>query len=275
MCYNVENQLKNEVRVMSETLKIVSFNLRCSYEGDGVNSFIHRAGSILDKINSEQPDIICAQEAVPSHVKFLRKNLTDYITIYNGRNADFGGEGLGLLIKKSRINLIGLDFFWLSETPYVPASRFAEQSGCPRICQVAMLQIDGTDKIFYVYNNHLDHKSDSARILGIRQVLERVKADNERMPFPLFILGDFNATPDSETIQYCYNYKPVELVDHTTHIPTTFHRHGTLDYDEKIDYIFTDKATAPKVKSVEAWDDVLNGIYLSDHYPVSMTVELD
>lgn len=260
---------------MSETVKIVSFNLRCAYSADGVNSFIHRAGNILDTINREKPDIICAQEAVPEHVAFLRKNLSDYITVYNGRKADFGGEGLALIIKKDRINLIGLDFFWLSETPYVPASRYPEQSSCPRICQAALFQIDGTDKIFYVYNNHLDHVGDYARIRGIEQVLERVKQDNERMPFPLFILGDFNATPDSETLQYCYNYEPVELVDHTTHIPTTFHRFGTLGRDSKIDYIFTDKATAPKVKSVEVWDQVINGIYLSDHYPVAMTVELD
>ncbi|MBR6558148.1 MAG: endonuclease/exonuclease/phosphatase family protein [Clostridia bacterium] len=260
---------------MSEELKIVSYNLRCDYSHDGINSFVHRAGIILDTINREKPDVICAQEAVPNHVAFLRKNLSDYITIYNGRNTDFNGEGLALIIKKDRINLIALDFFWLSETPYMPGSRYPIQSRCPRICQVAMLQINGTDKVFYVYNNHLDHESDSARILGIKQVLERVKADNERMPFPLFILGDFNATPDSETIQYCYNYEPIALVDHTAHIPTTFHKFGTLNYDEKIDYIFTDNTTAPKVKDVTVWDETINGIYLSDHYPVAMTVELD
>ncbi len=259
---------------MSEKIKIVTFNLRCAYTEDGVNSFIHRAGMIFDKINSEKPDIICAQEAVPSHVEFFKKNLSDYLTIYNGRNASFDGEGLALLIKKDRLNLVSLDIFWLSETPYVPGSRFPEQSACPRICQSALLQVNGTKSMFYVYNNHLDHKSDNARILGIHQVLEKVKLDRERYAFPLFILGDFNAKPDSETIKYCNEYKDIDLVNLTDGIGTTFHGFGRPNHFCSIDYIYTDRDTAPNVTSVTKWDDELNGIFLSDHYPIAAEVEI-
>ena len=259
---------------MSEKIKIVTFNLRCCYTEDGVNSFVHRAGMILDKINSEQPDVICAQEAVPSHVNFLKKNLTDYIVLYNGRNASFDGEGLALIIKKDRINLVTLDLFWLSETPYIPGSRYPIQSGCPRICQAALLQVNGTKTMFYVYNNHLDHKSDSARILGIKQVLEKVKLDRERFSFPMFILGDFNAEPNSETIKYCNEYKDIDLVNLTDGIGNTFHGFGIPEKYETIDYIYTDRSTAPQVTSVTKWDDELNGIFLSDHYPIAAEVEL-
>ena len=66
--------------------------------------------------------------------------------------------------------------YWLSETPYVPASRYAEQSICPRICNEALLEDLETGKVF----PHCKHPSGShigaqARILGLRQILEKIK----------------------------------------------------------------------------------------------------
>ena len=93
--------------------------------------------------------------------------------------------------------------------------------------------------------------------------------------FPLFLLGDFNDTPESETVKSCKEFKDIELIDTTENSGHTFHRFGNPEKFQKIDYIFTDKATSAKVKSVEVWNDELNGIYLSDHYPICVTVELD
>lgn len=261
---------------MANTIKIVTFNLRSVYDTkDGVNSFVHRAGMILDKINTEKPDIVCAQEAIEPHFKFLKKNLTDYMVIYNGRKDNFRGEGLALLIRRETLDLVGLEAFWLSDTPYTPGSRFEEQSGCARICQVGTLQIaEGTTR-FYVYNVHLDHMSEYARVRGIAQVLERIKEDRKKYAFPLFLLGDFNDTPESEAVMSCKNFADVELADTTVDSGYTFHRFGQSQKFRKIDYIFTDKSTAAKVKSVEVWNDEIDGIYLSDHYPICATVELE
>lgn len=261
---------------MSNTIKIVTFNLRSVYDTkDGINNFIHRAGMILDKINTEKPDIICAQETIEPHFKFLKKNLTDYMVIYNGRKDNFRGEGLSLLIRRETLDLVGLEAFWLSPTPYVPGSRYEDQSGCSRICQVGTLQIaEGTTR-FYVYNVHLDHMREYARVKGIEQVLERIKEDRQKYDFPLFLLGDFNDTPESEAVKSCKEFKDIELIDTTKDSGHTFHRFGDPEKFQKIDYIFTDKATSAKVKSVEVWNDELNGIYLSDHYPICATVELD
>ena len=49
---------KKEGISMSQTIKIVSFNLRSQYTGDGINAFIHRAGMIYDKIKKEAPDTV-------------------------------------------------------------------------------------------------------------------------------------------------------------------------------------------------------------------------
>ena len=114
-----------------------------------------------------------------------------------------------------------------------------------------------------------------ARVKGIAQVLERIKEDREKYNFPFFLLGDFNDTHESEAIRACKDSKDVELIDMTENSGYTFHSFGNEEKFAKIDYIFTDKKTAANVKSVEVWKDELNGIYLSDHYPLCMTVELD
>lgn len=262
-------------------LKIVSYNLRCIWsKGDGVNCFLHRAGMVLDKINAEKPDVICFQECVPQHGDFLRKYLLDYTFIFNQRNADYSGEGLAFAIKKDVIELYGLDVFWLSDTPRVAGSRFEIQSKCPRICQCIMLRDLRSGKLFRVYNVHLDHVSDQARILGIKQLLDYASERQQEMEMPLFILGDFNALPDSETVRYCDGFEALPIVDLTRETGGTWHNFGKPAQNpdrilpEKIDYIYVDEATALKPNTVELWTDEYNGIYLSDHYPVALNIEL-
>ncbi|MBO5670474.1 MAG: endonuclease/exonuclease/phosphatase family protein [Clostridia bacterium] len=255
-------------------LKIVSFNLRCVWDGDGVNCFPNRAAGILLKIWAEKPDVIGFQEGTEENVAFLRENLKGYDIIYNQRDADFGGEGLAVAVRTETVTLLGVDFFWLSETPDVPGSRYAIQSDCPRICQCLLLKKNDTKQLFRVYNNHLDHVSDSARILGIKQVMERVAADSTKFgTVPGFILGDFNAEPGSETIEYCDNYKPYPIKDLTAGMEGTFHDFGRLEEPVKIDFIYTDVKTAEKPYTVTRWMDERCGVYLSDHYPVCLEIE--
>lgn len=253
------------------SIKIVSFNLRCAWDDDGINCFLNRAGRIIDKINTEKPEVIGFQEATDKNIKFLKSALCDYDIFFNQRDKNFGGEGLAIAIRRDSVTLLALDFFWLSETPYTPGSRYAIQSPCPRVSQTAILKT-ADNKLFRVYNNHLDHESDEARILGIKQVMERVALDKSRIDLPFFILGDFNAFPDSETIAFCNTYADPKLVDITSHIECSFHAYGT--YSSKIDYIYTDVETAKAVKAVEPWTDEREGVYLSDHYPICAELEI-
>ena len=112
-------------------MKFVTFNIRCSWDKDGINSFLHRAGGILQKIRTEAPDVVCFQEVTDPIAAFLRQNLTGYYLLFNQRNADYRGEGLALAVKTDTIEVLGLEFFWLSPTPHTPGSRFEEQSRCP------------------------------------------------------------------------------------------------------------------------------------------------
>lgn len=258
---------------MSTSVKIVTFNIRCCYDSfDGINSFVHRAGIVFDEIEVRKPDIICFQEVMPSHASLLKRSLRDYTVIYNGRLESFDGEGLCIAIRDG-VELMSHDFFWLSPTPRVPASRFAEdQSPCPRIATATMLKKEGS--VFHVYNAHLDHVGVEARVKGASVLLGRVAYDTAAYPFPSFVMGDFNDTPDSECIGFFNSFACPSLTDLTADIKTTFHAFGTLDKNIKIDYIFASSEVAPFCTRGVIWDKSVNGIYLSDHYPVETEARL-
>lgn len=258
-----------------EKLKIVTFNLRCVYDHprDGINSFVHRAGLIIDKIRKEKPHIICFQEVSNDIRSFLTSALSGYGIVGHGRLKDYNGEGLSIAYRADCMELFALEQFWLSPTPYVPASRYEIQSEYPRICPCAVLKHRNMQRPVRVYNVHLDHIGDAARILGMQQILEKVTQDNERISYPSLILGDFNCQPNSETVAYCNSCKTYPLVDLTAGIGETFHNFGGAGASvavqgQQIDYIFADPETAKRAVSVTKWTDSTNGIYLSDHYPV-------
>ena len=250
-------------------MKIVTFNLRCAWDGDGINSFPHRAGSILNKIKKESPEVICFQEGIEKNVAFLRNALPEYHIVFNQRNNDYRGEGIATALKKDSVELLGLDSFWLSPTPQIPGTRFEEQSVCPRICQCILLR-HANGKMFRVYNTHLDHKGEQARVLGIQAVLQRMQADLGILDVPFFLMGDFNATPDEETIRICSESTSPVVKELTEPITLTFHNYGRITENYKIDYIYADAATAQLPIAVAPWDDATDGIYLSDHYPLQI-----
>jgi hypothetical protein len=109
-------------------MKLVTFNIRCAWHQDGINSFLHRAGGIASKIAAETPDVICFQECTDKIFAHLKILLPEYHIVFNQRNADLRGEGLATALRKNTAELLGLDAFWLSPTPYVAGSRYEEQS---------------------------------------------------------------------------------------------------------------------------------------------------
>jgi endonuclease/exonuclease/phosphatase family metal-dependent hydrolase len=250
-------------------MKIVTFNVRCSWSSDGINSFIHRAGMIYEKIREEAPDVVAFQEIREKHLALLERMMPEYTFCGQLRNADYGGEGLYTAIRTDRLQVLGMETFWLSPTPYVAGSRYEHQSDCPRICVMTQVRNKKSGQILRIYNLHLDHKDEEARVLGMKSVLDYVTAQNQKTELPAVILGDFNAKPNSEAIALCRAYEGGLLTDLTEEIPSTFHNFGRMTTDCKIDYIFVSPTLAEACTGVTVWADVHDGIYLSDHYPVS------
>jgi endonuclease/exonuclease/phosphatase family metal-dependent hydrolase len=255
-------------------MKLVTFNIRCDYNQDGINSFEYRKPYILTKINHESPDILCFQEVLPHVAAWLKEVLTDYYIIGCGRDELLMNEQTSIAYKKTSYNLIQAETFWLSETPYIPGSRYPNQSDCPRVCTMALFQELASNKLIRIYNTHLDHIGRDARALGLEQIMRHIGELNSNecrfVQAPSILTGDFNAFPDSIELQKLTLYP--DLCDLTGSIPGTFHDYGKIPIPEKIDYIIAQSCI--QCIEVSVWDECHQGIYLSDHYPVCADLQL-
>ena len=243
-------------------MKVVSFNLRVDTSYDKRDRFQFRKGLILDKLEAERPDWIGFQECGEAMADFLRRHLTDYMWLGCGRGPDFDGENNMLGFLRSRWEPIACDTFWLSPTPHVPGSRYEEQSPCPRVCTHALLRDMEKGGLYHFYNTHLDHESDSARVLGAQAILKRIDRDLQDWVCPVLLMGDMNAFPDSPPIEA---FRQWGFRDDTDGIPNTFHDYLRRPDVPRIDYILTKDFPAAQT---QPWKDTLHELPLSDHYPV-------
>lgn len=250
-------------------MKLVTFNIRLDWGRDGANNFCYRKDLILRKIRREKPDIICFQEVLPNVALWLKENLTEYYIVGCPRESDLQGETPCIAFLPGKFNLMKLDSYWLSPTPYVPGSRYEIQSPCPRIVTETTFQHLESNIVFRLTNTHLDHEGHPARILGVEQIIRKMKSEPFFADAPCIFVGDMNAEPDSEEMRMILRQTP--MVDLTERIGITYHGFGK-DNPAQIDYIYAD----PRIRcsSIVKWEDVEDGIYLSDHYPVCAELEL-
>ena len=245
-------------------MKIVTFNLRCDVSIDGVNSFAHRKGAILDKIEAEKPDILGFQECRPHMHAFLREHLLDY-SLYGRQRGGEGSESNPIAFRRDRFELIGLETQWLSPTPFVPGSRYEIQSMCPRVFTHMVLEPHGGGSPIHVINTHLDHESEAARLQGAKHLIRYMLGILADRPYPLLLMGDFNAFPDEACVEALLGSELLQLTDQSAGLGGTYHGYGKVD-QPRIDYILS--RDFDRVLPATLWRYECHGVYLSDHCPV-------
>lgn len=256
-----------------ETIKIFTYNLRVDVPSDGANSFTNRRAFIRQAFPRYAADIVGFQETVPHMRAWLMESFPEYQVCGIGRDADLQGESNPIAYRRDSFDLVGLEQFWLSDTPEAPGSRFAtDQSQCPRICTCAVLR-HKSGKMLRFYNTHLDHEGPTAQAQGLSLILSRMAADYAKWQMPVILTGDFNAYPDSLVYQSACGFSGCggPLKDASRDVGGTFHNFGRLEPATKIDYIFTNLPCAGAAFLAE---DQKDGVYLSDHYPVGVELGL-
>lgn len=251
-------------------MKVVTYNTRYDCIADGINRFECRKPFILEKLEQEKPDIIGFQEVLPGMLAWFQETLKDYVVLGCGRDANLSDETTAVAYRKNRFQLAAMETFWLSETPWMPGSRYPQQSICPRTCTELLLQDLQTELVFRVYNTHLDHEGEAARVLGITQILKKMKQETLFPDAPILLMGDFNAEPEAREVKLCEENTGLKELSKTA--DATFHWYGTLNPEIKIDYIFGSEQFVCKKCSL--WKDKRGEMYLSDHYPVCVEIEV-
>lgn len=250
-------------------LKFVTFNIRCDFGQDGENNFCFRKPLILKKLEKEKPDIICFQEVLPHVAAWLKEALKEYYVVGCGRSETLRDEQLAVAYRPERLNLISMETFWLSPTPYVPASRYEHQSICPRACTEVLMEDFETGRVFRALNFHLDHEGAQAREKGLEQVLKKVDSAVLFPDAPVILAGDFNASPQAPELR-ALRERPAYR-DLTRDIGVTYHDYGNPRHAVQIDYIAATDGFS--CEHVEKWEDRDGRVWLSDHYPVCAYLE--
>ena len=255
-----------------EELTIMSTNVRC-YAPDDLfkKSLFYRMELIATDVCAVMPDVICFQEMQGLHYNYLEEVMPDYTSVMAFRDNSIIREGCSIFYRTDRFEEIESGHFWLSETPEVKSKDWG--SAHYRICVYVCLKDRNTGKEFIVFNTHLDHKSEEARIKGIEVVLDKIQALEGRTAF---LVGDMNASDNSKTIQ-----STKQRFDDAKKIATvsdgnkyTYNNWGNPGGKSLVDYILISKGTAT-VKEYRVLNNCYNGIYSSDHSSIYVKAKIN
>ena len=268
-------EMKKEIAIQEiyreNELRVMSCNVRCISPTDfGKKSWFYRADLIMQGIEKEQPSVIGFQEATKWQYSYLCDTLSSYDSVITYRDDAFNSEGCPIFYRSDIYTLIDKGSFWLSETPDVMSKSWGAQFN--RVCSYVILKDNATETEFVVFNTHLSHVSDEARINGIQVVLDKIAEFGSK---PAVLMGDLNAKEDSETYRSAtVNFLDTKYQTSNTMTSCTYQDWGKQLDRECIDYVMISKQGL-KVNSYKVVTDTYDGVYSSDHFPLSVSISFE
>ena len=171
-----------QISLYSQTMEIMTYNIKYANENDGENSWSNRKDFITNQLKFYEPDAFGVQEAVKQQMDYFKDHLDGYDYVGVGRDdGKEGGEYSAIFYKKSRLKVLKHDTFWLSETPQKPSKGW--DAAYPRICTYALFEDQQTGEKFWYFNTHFDHIGDKARKESAKLIWKKIQELNpENLP---------------------------------------------------------------------------------------------
>lgn len=257
-------------------MKIMTYNIKYANDDDGENSWPYRKHHLTKQLKFYEPELIGFQEALMEQVKHFQENLEGYSYIgVNPEKEKMGEEYNPLYYKNDLFEVLEENTFWLSETPEKASKGWDAEF--PRVCSYGLFKDKNTERKFYIFNTHFDHKGEKARAESAKLVLEKIDKINSE-GHPVILMGDLNATPETESIQIL-----AKKMNDSREISkeVKFGPEGTFNKFEpgervtrRIDFIFTSKENVEVVKYA-VLSDLKDFKFPSDHFPVLAEIEFE
>lgn len=265
-----------EVRVMTFNIKQQNPNSR--QPEDELTHWHRRKPLVFEILQDYSPEILGLQEAYRSQLDDIRKEFPKLDEVGEGRDGGTRGEHSSILYSADRFRVEGSGTFWLSDTPEKKSKTWGHFYH--RICTWARLVERKSGNSLYVFNTHLDHKSQGAREKSVRLIAQRIHDREPKAPF--ILTGDFNAAEDNPVVSYLKGMdsegSPVPVVDSFRQLHPDTEDAGTGNRFEgrvdgpKIDYIFVPSGT--RVERAAIVRTHREALYPSDHFPVTANIQL-
>jgi endonuclease/exonuclease/phosphatase family metal-dependent hydrolase len=271
--------LINVFAANSQSLNVMTFNLRLNTKSDSLNAWPYRKDHAASQILFYNVHLLGVQEALNDQMMDLQQRLPNYRSFGGGRDdGKTTGEYSAIFYDTTRLQWLDGSMFWLSQTPTVPGS-IGWDAAITRMVTWCKFKDKQSQKIFFAFNTHFDHMGQKARAESAKLVLQKVKllAGNT----PVIFTGDFNATPSDEPIKIIVDVTNHDHLTDAMFVSQTPHYGPTGTFtgfeskeknDEPIDHIFikNDVKVLKHATLSESWQ----GRFSSDHFPVFAVVEL-
>jgi endonuclease/exonuclease/phosphatase family metal-dependent hydrolase len=261
------------ISAQSQSLEVMTYNIRYDTENDGVNAWSKRTHKVSDLIKKYNPDILGVLEALHNQIEYLTTSLDGYASVGVGRDdGKEKGEYSAILFKKERFEVKSKGTFWLSETPDVPGSK-SWDAAITRVATWMKVLDKKLNREFLMVNTHFDHIGVESRKNSAKLIRERII--DMRDGLPVVLTGDFNFTPDQEPYRALTEAGDKMLLDSapSSHPGTSCGFEVNSIKCNAIDYIFyTPELKANNYKVITDND---GKYYPSDHLPVSVELSFN
>lgn len=254
----------------TEKLRLATYNIQYPVQGWPTK----RLAPLVALLKEYKFDIFGAQEPYLHQIEDMMRHIGDEYSWVGsnvtGDDSDRKHHFNPIFYRRDRLELLDHNTVWLSEA--IGKAGFGARSS--RIFTWAKFRDKRTDKVFFMFNGHYDHRGAEAKIVASYVVLDLVQRISQGMP--TFITADYNA--DEESDAYAVLKQSPLVKDAMLMTENTVNRkYQSLTFYEPaynreangrhIDHIF---CTPNSVRIVE-WNMIIkdyNGLYGSDHLPI-------
>ncbi len=252
-------------------MRVMSYNVRLDIASDGINRWSERRDFFVGQVALMRPALLGLQEVVPGQKTDLERMLPGYVFLGVARDdGKAKGEFSNLAVDRAAFRVRDSGTFWLSPTPGTPSKGW--DAAFPRVTTWARLTRIADGKRLLVLNSHFDHRGETAKLEGARQVAAWLKA-NRKANETVIMTGDLNSIPDSPPLAALTGDGGLRDSRTASASPPigpegTFNAFVTVPADSKrIDYVLADPDVAVEHYAVLAWHGEA-GRVASDHWPV-------
>ncbi len=256
------------------TIRAVSLNLRTARTPEQHNQSV-REPRIAAYLARCRPATLGVQECTP----FWRERLDavlPHLTRVQAPHPDPNGFKNFLYYDAEQVTLLEAGVFWLSRTPGIVSRDF----GSRYFISCGWGLFETREGVRYVHmNTHLDYTNEDTRLAECGVLLPHAQVLAQR-GYPIFLTGDFNAGPDSQTHARMLAdglFRDFRAAVPAPALPWTFNKYEREDRDPDpadfliIDYGFYTKGILPQALTVT---DREAGGYLSDHNALCFDMEI-
>jgi endonuclease/exonuclease/phosphatase family metal-dependent hydrolase len=250
------------------TMNVMSFNIRYDNPGDGDNRWEKRSNLVAQIIQLHGISLCGLQEALANQIEDLKGLMPGWAAVGVGRDdGKSGGEFSPIFYDTFRLELLQHHTFWLSTSPERPSTGW--DAALPRIVTWAKFRHKISADTFFVFNTHFDHIGREARRESAKLIARKVEEISGI--YPALIMGDINATPEEEPVQFLMrHFQDCKTLSKTPHFgpESTFNGFGPAEQENmRIDYIFL-KGKAMQVLRHATLSHTWAGRFASDHHAV-------